>query len=106
MGGRNPIQNVIRNSPAVYLTNELSGASSDARRSETQLNAAKADAARASAKAAEDQLTANNSVAMQKEKQRKQTVFAGAGSANLFNKSLLGTSTTAASGNSRSILGA
>lgn len=50
-------------------------------------------------------LIANESVKNQKEKQRKQTIFGGA-SGNLFNKSLIGTSTTAAGTNQQSILGA
>ena len=55
--------------------------------------------------AAADLLVANESVLAQKEKARKQTVFGGSAQANLFNKSLIGASTTAAAGTSRSILG-
>lgn len=55
--------------------------------------------------AAADLLVANQSVQAQKEKTRKQTVFGGSAEANLFNKSLIGASTTAAAGTSRSILG-
>ena len=51
-------------------------------------------------------LTANQSVRAQKEKARKQTVFGGSTDTNLFNKSLIGASTTAAAGTGRSILGA
>jgi len=65
-----------------------------------------ANSATASVNAAnEAMLVANESVKNQKEKQRKQTIFGGA-SGNLFNKSLIGTSTTAAGTNQQSILGA
>lgn len=59
----------------------------------------------AAARAAEDQLIAEESVRAQKEKARKQTVFGGATGANLFNKSLIGASTTAAGGNQKAMLG-
>jgi len=54
----------------------------------------------------ENLLIANESVRAQKEKARKQTIFGGSTDANLFNKSLIGSSTTAAAGTQRSILGA
>ena len=58
-----------------------------------------------SSQATQDVLTAQESVRAQKEKSRKQTVFGGAANSNLFNKSLIGASTTAAAGTQRSILG-
>lgn len=60
----------------------------------------------ANAQATADKLNAEESVRAQQEKSRKQTIFGGASGANLFNKSLIGSSTTAAAGTQRSILGA
>jgi hypothetical protein len=57
-------------------------------------------------RAAADVLNAEESVRAQKERARKQTVFGGSLDSNLFNKSLIGASTTAAAGTQRSILGA
>jgi hypothetical protein len=71
-----------------------------------QVAGAQKDAAASVAQANADKLIAEESVRAQKERARKKTVFGGSTDSNLFNKSLIGSSTTAAAGTQRSILGA
>ena len=124
MGGNNPVSGVttvvrnfgreVKDNPEKALFQSAVGgplgvvnvgterAAKDAKKREA--GAANSATSRVNA-ANEAALIANESVKNQKEKQRKQTIFGGA-SGNLFNKSLIGTSTTAAGTNQQSILGA
>lgn len=103
MGSKNA-SNFTRNfAPAIDI---LTGAKANRKQAATREDALRNEMSQANAKAAEDLLTANESVAAQKERARKKTVFGGSTDSNLFNKSLIGSSTTAAAGTQRSILGA
>jgi len=59
---------------------------------ETKAAAAANDAALAAQKAAREKAISDASIAAQKEKARKQTIFAGAGQQNIFSPTLGGTS--------------
>jgi hypothetical protein len=87
-----------------YLVNE--GIEEEQKRAAKKAAGAIEAANANTAQAITDKLTAEESVRAQKEKARKQTIFGGSTDANLFNKSLIGASTTAAGGGARSILGA
>lgn len=123
MGGSNPFSGAIsgvttlvrgsgralRDNPTNLIGLPFNGINTETERLQRQTAGANAaaDSARAkAAKAAEDRLIAEESVRAQKERARKQTVFGGGNNSNLFNRSLIGASTTAAAGTSRSILGA
>ena len=109
MGRKNPI---ARAALAVSTFGQSEAVNTPADIKEDKANAladsaiAVGQEAQRTAQANADKLTAEESVRQQKEKARKQTIFGGATDANLFNKSLIGASTTAAGGGSRSILGA
>lgn len=87
----------------LLIANE--GIEEEQKRQGKKIAGANAGADSARRRAAEDQLIAEESVRAQKEKARKQTVFGGASGTNLFNRSLIGASTTAAGGNQRAMLG-
>lgn len=96
----------LRDNPTNIVGLPFQGVAEEAGRADTKAAGAVAAEQANTAQATADRLNAEESVRAQKEKARKQTVFGGSAQSNLFNKSLIGASTTAAAGTGRSILGA
>ncbi|CAB4213421.1 hypothetical protein UFOVP1451_37 [uncultured Caudovirales phage] len=96
----------VRDNPLNVVGLPFNAVNTETQREEQKTKGAVAAGQASTAQATADRLNAEESVRAQKEKARKQTIFGGSAQTNLFNKSLIGASTTAAAGTGKSILGA